>query len=134
MKKFGTLLTTFLSCWEGGGTIPPYYGAFGEGFDLGAGEAQCGAYFFTQIGGYIGQRADAYISEGGVSGPPEAVLFMLSDIAFWPSISHHDVEMGWAVCGEFTLGYWADFSWRNCPWFIAFDQNGPGGHRVLEVR
>ena len=63
------------------------------------------------------------------------MLFLLSGvavgtIAFWPSISQHDVAMGCVVCDEFTLGYWADFSWRtrDLGWFIAIDQNGPGGH------
>ncbi len=65
--------------------------------------------------------------------PPGAVVDVrvgrvFSDIAYWPSISQHDAEMyipGW---GEFTIGYWADFSNEVCQWFVAADQDGFGGY------
>lgn len=37
------------SSWSAGGIQPPYYGAFAEGFDLGAGYVECGARFLTQV-------------------------------------------------------------------------------------
>ena len=121
-------------CWSYGGYVPPYYGAFGESFDLGAGQVECGAFWFTQVGYYTGEPMDVYVWEGGVSGPPGTVLWMVGetqvpgDIAFWPDISQHDVPVELAVDGEFTVGFWVDFSSQVCQWYVAADVNGPGGY------
>ncbi len=49
-------------------------------------------------------------------------------IATWPQISQHDIEIGCPVVGPFTFGYWADFSISINEFYIAADENGPGGH------
>ncbi len=126
-------------CWSYGGYVPPYYGAFGEGLDLGNGEVTCGAFWFTQIGYYFGQPMDVYIWEGGVSDPPGAVLWVAynvpvpGEVAFWPEVSQHDVEIAFPVSGEFALGFWVDFSASTCQYFLAADENGPGGHPWVNI-
>ena len=119
-------------CWQLGGCVPPYYGAFGEGFDVGAVNVECGMYWFSQQGYYNGFPMDAYVWEGGVSGPPGGVLCVVPgvtglNIGFWPSCTMSEVEIGCCVGGEFTVGYWVDFSIELCQWFICADQNGFGG-------
>ncbi len=121
-------------CWGYGGIQPPYYGAFGEAFDLGAVTIECLSLWLTQIGDYLpGTLLDAYIWEGGVTSEPGGVLMVETGVdpggpAFWPEISEHDVIMGSPVVGEFTVGYWADFSGISCKWFVASDLDGPLGH------
>jgi len=120
--------------WGYGGVVAPYYGAFGEGFDMGAGEVTYGAFWFTQVGNYFGSPIDVYLWEGGVSGPPGAVLWVdygasiPGAIGIWPQVSQHDIEIGCPVSGEVTVGYWADFSASINEFYIAVDDNGPGGH------
>ncbi len=125
-------------CWQYGGTVPPYYGAFGEGYSLGRGGVICGAFWLTQLGYFNGRPADLYVWEGGVTAPPglvEGVVFgqVFQNIATWPLISRHVVNMYIGACGEFTIGYWADFSAETCQWFCAADQNGFGGHPWTNV-
>ncbi len=120
--------------WAFGGIVPPYYGAFGEGFDLGPGEVACGAFWFTQVGLYFGSPIDVYLWEGGVTGPPGAVLWVDAGvpipgpIGMWPAISQHDIEIGSPITGPFTVGFWADFSAGVNQFLVAADENGPGGH------
>ncbi len=120
-------------CWQYGGIAPPYYGAFGEAYDLGAGCVFCGAFFLTQIGYFSGNPADLYIWEGGVTSVPAAVLGMIpghvfQSIAYWPAINQHDVDMNVCVYGEFTVGYWSDFSAETCQWYCAADVDGFAGN------
>ncbi|MBD3237405.1 MAG: hypothetical protein GF330_11925 [Candidatus Eisenbacteria bacterium] len=119
--------------WDFAGTQEPYYGAFAESYDLGPGTVSCGAYWFTQIGYFYGRPMDAYVWEGGVTGEPGAVLCMLpqvvpTNVPFWPDCGKNDFSLDCDVTGEFTVGYWADFSDHAQEWFICADENGPGGH------
>ncbi len=34
-------------CWQYGGVVPPSYGAFGEGYEIGVGCVACGAFWLT---------------------------------------------------------------------------------------
>ena len=118
--------------WQYGGIVPPMYGAFGEGFDLGAGTVECAAMWLTQVGNFFGQPLDVYVWDGGVAAAPGAVLSMIagqvpSNVPFWPTLGQNDFEVGQAVTGEFTVGYWADFSAAPCAWFIGIDADGFGG-------
>ena len=120
-------------CWQYGGIVPPYYGAFGEAFDVGAVTVECGLYWLSQIGYYTGQPLDAYVWEGGVTGPPSGVLCVVPgvtglSIPYWPSCGLNEVEIGCCVTGEFTVGYWADFSDEDCAWYCCIDENGFGGY------
>lgn len=119
-------------CWSYNGIQPPYYGAFGEAFDLGVGNIECIAMYLTQQGNFNGHPLDAYVWEGGVTAPPGAVISMVgglvpSNIPFWPAVGQNDFEVGVFWEGEFTVGYWADFSSVVPQWFIAADLNGFGG-------
>ena len=120
-------------CWAYGGTIPPYYGAFAEGYDLGAGSVECGAYWFTQTGYFYPMPIDIYVWEGGVTEPPSSVLFMssgnmLEDVAVWPEFSQSDYEIGCEVTGEFAVGYWEDNTDTGCIYYVGVDLDGSGGH------
>lgn len=120
-------------CWQLGGIVPPYYGCWGEAYDVGAVNVECGVYWLTQIGYYMGMPMDAYVWEGGVTGPPTGVLCVVPGITglsipFWPSCGINEVEIGCCVPGEFTVGAWADFSLDICQWYTCADENGFGGN------
>jgi hypothetical protein len=120
-------------CWQYGGIVPPTYGAFGEGFSLGGGCIECIAIWATQVGNYFGQTCDTYVWDGGVTGVPGNVLWTatgqaFTNIGFWPTLTQNDFACGYQVAGDFTVGYWADFSAMVCGWFIGADQNGFGGY------
>jgi hypothetical protein len=120
--------------WQYTGCVPPYYGALGEGYDLGAGTIACAAFWLTTIPGfYTPDNADCYVWEDGVSGAPGAVLAMLTsprmtNIPNWPAVGQNDVEMGVPVTAPFTMGYWGPWPEGLLWYFCAADQNGPGGH------
>ncbi|MBD3237809.1 MAG: hypothetical protein GF330_13990 [Candidatus Eisenbacteria bacterium] len=119
-------------CWQFAGSAPPYYGCFGEAFDLGPGMVEAGAFWLTQIGYFAGGSMDCYIWQGGVTKDPSAVLCVLpgivpESIPFWPSCERSDVEIDCWVDGEFTIGWWADNSDQACQWYACADYNGSGG-------
>ena len=60
--------------------VPPYYGCFAESFDLGYGLLEAAHFWFTQIGYYNDEPMDVYVWEGGVSGEPGEVLYMLPEV------------------------------------------------------
>ena len=119
--------------WQFGGIEPPYYGAFGEAYDLGPGTVACGAFWFSQVGYFNGMPMDCYVWEGGVTRRPEGVICVMPDVVptnipFWPECGQNDFHVGCDVTGEFTLGFWADFSQQAPQWYICVDENEPGGH------
>jgi hypothetical protein len=121
-------------CWDGLGMGPPYYGAFGEGYDLGPGTVVCGSYWLTQLGHFTGAALDAYVWAGGVSGVPGEVICLVTgtvpgNIPYWPAYGQNDVEIMCDVTGEFTLGWWADWGpYFTCQWYICADEDGAGGY------
>ena len=119
-------------CWLYGGIVPPYYGAWAEAYDLGAGTVVCGAYWLTQIGYFTGRPMDCYVWEGGVTGDPGGVICLVAgvvpqDVPIWPYCGQNDVEMGCCVAAEFTVGYWADFSDSCCEYYSCVDCTGDFG-------
>jgi hypothetical protein len=121
--------------WHYGGTVPPYYGAFGEGYDLGpSGIVACGAYWISTLHGGGWQPTDLYVWAGGAgSGTPGVVLSMVPGIYFasiptWPTLAENDVSIYTHVTGEFTVGYWGDWPGLSNDYFIGADLNGLGGH------
>lgn len=112
---------------------PPDRGAFGEGFVAGPIQMECAVFWLTQIGNYLGQPSDIFVWHGGVSSPPGVVIWMsaghvFDEVAMWPLVSQHFVPMSLALDGEFTVGIWTNTGPEECFWFIASDENGPGGH------
>lgn len=120
--------------WEGAGAWPEYYGAWGEAYDFGPCQVVCGAYWLTTTPWiYQGDPATLYVWEGGLTGEPGAVLRVVPDVHFpnvpyWPQIGENDVPVELEVEGEFTIGFWGDWSSQVAAFFIAVDQNGGGGH------
>jgi hypothetical protein len=120
--------------WNFEAVVPPYYGAFGEGYDLGQGMIYCGAYWLTTLDDfYTGQTSDCYIWEGGTDAPPDAVLgvvtgVVFNDVAIWPAIGQYDIDLNIAVTGPFTVGYWGNWpgAWQG--FWCAADLNGRQGH------
>jgi hypothetical protein len=121
--------------WQYGGSVAPYYGAFGEGYNLGAGGVCCGAFWVSTLPGYFfGQSADVYVWAGGAgSGAPGSVLGMVPGNVFpnvpnWPTCAENDVMMQVNVSGEFTVGFWGNWPGALCGYFTAADLDGFGGH------
>lgn len=120
-------------CWQYTDVAPPYYGAWGEGYDLGPVTVECGIFWFTQVNFNVHYPFDIYIWESGAHGPPASVLCTITgvevqNIGFWPSCSQHDFEIDCCVEGDFTIGYWADFSLEPCSFYTTADETGSGGH------
>jgi len=120
-------------CWQYGGVVPPYCGAFAEAFDLGAVTVECGVYWFTNIGWYPTAPTDIYVWDGGVHGPPADVLCVIPGVtglntSYWPTCVENDIEIGCCVNGDFAVGYWADWPGGCCEYWCCADENGPGGH------
>jgi len=95
--------------WSGSGVQAPYFGAFAESYDLGQVNVECGAFWLTQIGSFLDETADLYIWSGGITAEPGEVLWMLPEHLFeppavWPNLSQHNVEVGYWIDGEFTIG------------------------------
>jgi hypothetical protein len=84
--------------WAYGGTAPPYYGAFAEGFAGGGGDINCVQLRLTTLPGYYtGQTLDVYVW-GSDGGQPSNVLSVTPGVqlgsppAIWPDVSTHDIE------------------------------------------
>jgi len=117
-------------CWQYGGIVPPYYGAFAECCNYDG--WVCGIELDLTGIGYPCKVCDGYVwADAG--GMPGNVLGMTSGlnpcpVATWPNISTSDLKMtGVAVSGNFWIGYWSDYSTAVCGYFVAADLNGFGG-------
>lgn len=118
--------------WQYGGIVAPHYGAFAEGYEyLGAATVCCVTLWLAQVGYFSGQSCDVYVWASD-DGNPSNVLGVVtgvvpSGIAWWPSVSQHDVDMYVCSPRAFFVGYWG--SWPNsyAPWYCAADLDGPGG-------
>jgi hypothetical protein len=121
------------ACWQYGGVLPPYYGAFGEGFELGDVHLECMAIWVTQIGEWADQTMDLYVWDGGVTREPGSVLALFTDrrmynVPMWPDAGQNDFELCVDCNGEFTVGYWAHFADCPCGWFTVADFDDSPGH------
>jgi len=119
--------------WQSQGVEPPYYGAFGEAYDLGPGCVECGAYWLSELHSWTGESADIYVWDQGVSGEPGAVLALIVGLVFegmptWPHIRQFDVPIELRVVQDFTVGFWGN--WPEGPdgyFFVCADESEPGG-------
>jgi len=119
-------------CWQYGGIVPPYYGAFAECCDFGEGFAICGIELLLAGLGYPCGPLDAYVwaDAGGVPGTVLGMNPGLNPcpVATWPSVSTHDLSIpDTSISGVAWFGYWANFSAQPCGYFIVADTNGFGG-------
>jgi hypothetical protein len=125
-------------CWQYGGVVPPYYGAFAEGCNIENG-CICGIELLLTGIGYPCRPCDLYVwADAG--GYPGNVLAMTGGanpcpVATWPSISRHDLALSFPVHvnGLVWFGYWADYSTAICGYFVAADTNGFGGCPVTNI-
>jgi len=119
-------------CWDYAGSQQPYYGAFGEGYDLGPGVIACGVLWAMDLGYYCDTMTkDMCVWDGGVSREPGAVVALVPIDGLlhgYYTCCRTDVEIGVQVSDEFTVGCWADWFGTRCCWFVCADHNGPGGH------
>jgi len=118
-------------CWQYGGIVPPYYGAFAECYETTG--CVCGIQLHLTGIGYPCHGLDAYVWDDG-GGIPGNVLAMTGNlnpcpVATWPNISTHDLALAAdvSVAGLFWIGYWSDWSAAVCGYFVAADLDGFGG-------
>jgi hypothetical protein len=119
-------------CWQYGGILPPFYGAFAECGDFGAGKTICGIELLLTGLGHPRIPCDLYVwADGG--GLPGNVLSMTpavdpGEVPLWPSVRAHNLPIAETrVEGVAWFGYWANYNHRPCGYFIAADTNGIGG-------
>jgi len=136
----GTLVYSHDGSFENGlmywytGVATPYVGTFGMAYDCTGQNIQCAAFWLTDVGYYAGQTADVYLFEGGISGPPGAVLQVMTGFdpgapATWPSVSQHDADIpDYVATGEVTIGHWGNWPGAAGGWYMGMDTNGFGGY------
>jgi hypothetical protein len=116
-------------CWDLGGTVPPYYGAFAECYRW-TGHL-CGIELWLTGLGYPCDPCDLYVWEDA-GGAPGNIMQMTPGanpcpVAVWPQVSIHDLPIDCLdVNGAFWVGYWEDNYEGRCGYFIAADTNGFG--------
>ncbi len=118
--------------WQYGGVVPPYFGAFAEGYT--ATGTACGMQLSlsTLSGYYTGQVLDAFVWDAA-GGNPNNVLTMTTGVAItppavWPNITLHDIDVtDAAVSGDFFIGYWGNWPGQLSGWFVGADLDGFGG-------
>ncbi|MBD3336641.1 MAG: hypothetical protein GF355_14105 [Candidatus Eisenbacteria bacterium] len=121
--------------WCYGGIMEPDYGSWAQCF---SDDFVCGIQFIlTQVGTYEGQTMDVYVWDRSSDGtPPDPkpgnVLWVLHDLdpgppAFWPEVSEHNVQVCCIPGGDHFIGFWPNSPGDCTGWYIAADENGPGG-------
>jgi hypothetical protein len=122
--------------WRFAGVVPPDYGSWAECYES---DFVCGVEFLlTQTGYYVGQTMDVYVWEWDDDGNPPPgpdpgnVICMLTGvapgpIAMWPEISVHDIRVCCPTGGAHFVGYWPNWPGAPAAWYVASDENGPGG-------
>ncbi|MBK8230954.1 MAG: hypothetical protein IPK72_10300 [Candidatus Eisenbacteria bacterium] len=117
--------------FRGDAVFEPYYGAFGEAFDLGSGQIECASFWITQDGTNTGQSSDLYVWDQGIDGPPTLVGALVSGIVFtdipvFPAFGRYDIAIPTAVTGPFTVGSWGAWPGERNGYYWASDENGAG--------
>ena len=127
-------------CWQYGGIVPPYYGAFAECYHTDQRLSVCGIeLMLTTIPNNPCRPCDLYVWDDN-GGQPGNVLSVTTDanpcpVAFWPEVSTHDFAVNYTqVSGAFWVGYWgSNFGTGSCDYFIAADVDGPGGCPMTNI-
>lgn len=122
--------------WRFMGIVPPDYGSWATCYES---DFVCGIQFlFTQTGYHSGEGMDVYVWESDAVGNPPpgpdpgnvicVILGVVPEqIAFWPEISTHDVQVCCQTDGDHFVGYWPAWPLNGAVWFVAGDEDGPGG-------
>lgn len=119
--------------WQNEGIVPPDWGAFAEGYNVGPAFLNCVRLYLAQTGEYVDATMDVYVWSVGIGWPgPDEVLAVVPgvsgmDIAQWPDASPTDVEIGIAVDGPFLVGAWANWPGEEGEWYFCVDEDGPRG-------
>jgi hypothetical protein len=122
--------------WVDGGVIPPYYGAFAEGFDSTG--VVCGMQFaFTTLPGFqTDQLMDVYVWDSDGANPTTVLGLTVNvdpgPVAIWEGVSLHDVDVDDVVVdGPFFVGFWGNWPGAAQPgWWVAADFGGVGQPRT----
>jgi len=125
-------------CWQYGGCVPPYYGAFAECCDSGSGYAVCGIEIIITSIGNPSAPCDLYVwnDGGGMPGGVNTVTtgVNVGSVPIYPNFLTFDSAINVAnVTGVYWFGYWANFANQGCGYFIAMDSNGFGGCPMTNV-
>ncbi len=118
--------------WQYGGQLPTCFGSLAERYEVG-GATICGITLdLSQVGNQNGQLLDAYVWQD-IGGIPGAVIQVAVDvdpgpIAFWPSLSRHEIAINASPTGSaWWVGYWGQWPETVAAWFVGADTDGPGG-------
>lgn len=117
--------------WVSEGVAPPEYGAFAECFE-GTYELCAVEVFLAQVGNQADQTMDVFLWEDSSLDRPGAVIAMAVDIDpgeidEWPEASLHAVSLRADVAGDWWVGVWGNWPGESAGWFVAADEDGPGG-------
>jgi len=122
-------------CWQYGGIVPPYYGAFA--IEVPNYWIQlCGIRLMLTGTGGPCQPCDLYVwaDDGGRPGDVLAVIAGANPcpVVTWPNVSAHDFSTNLPIMGTFWVGYWAGgFSNSPCGYYVGADLNGGGNDNPM---
>jgi hypothetical protein len=125
--------------WQYGGVVPPYYGAFAEGY-FGTGTVCGHQLLLTTVSGlYTGQSLDAYVWDSNGSMPNNVLgvtvgMTLGSSPGLWPTITAHDLDSNDVGVGnDWFAGYWGNWPGVSPGWYCAIDTNGFGGMPATNI-
>lgn len=119
-------------CWQYGGIVPPYYGAFAERHSVTGDLCGIQLALSTLEGMQTDQTMDLYVwSSDGVN--PANVLAIMPGvnpctIDIWPNVTIVDIPLGSIqATGDIFLGFWGNWPGAWAGWYVAADLDGFGG-------
>ena len=125
----------FAFAWESWGNAPPDWGAWAECYDA---DFVCGIEFLFSRAYEWWPPAlmDVYVwADDGQAPPnnnPGAVIYLAAgvdpgEIAVWPEISTHQVQVCCPTGGPHFVGFWGNWVDSMPAWYLAVDVDGPAG-------
>ena len=125
--------------WSSSAVSPPDYGAFAESFSGQATICAVVVDLTTLEGFHNGQTLDAYAWEDA-GGEPGAVVSLVTGvdpgfIGIWPTVSRLEISIDGSPTGDtWWVGVWNAWPGAEDPgWWIAADQDGPGGTPLTKI-
>jgi len=123
-------------CWQYGGVTAAGNGWFAEGYEYEG--YVCGIRLYLTGLGLPVEPCQLFIWDDA-GGRPGNILSGVTivqpdPVATWPTVSLHDFLMPeTSVSGRFWVGYWTYSMDRQCPYYVAADLDGFGGHPVTFI-